>query len=342
MSANGVPIAIPPERARAAREIAGVLGPDRRVALTTHVNADGDGVGSEVALWHLLTTQRMRVTVANPTPIPTRFSFLLPDGVDLSDHAVKEIEGADVIVVVDISDLGRLGDLAPAVRKTRSPTVCIDHHVSPGSLPAGPRLVASDASATAELVFDLATALGWQLSTEAARALYVGILTDTGGFRFANTTPRVLRVASALLERGVDPESIYEMVYASSPEGKVRLTAEVLQTLVVEHDIGLAWVTVPPDALARHNTTVDDLDGIVEYPRQIAGVRLALLFRQLANGRIKVSFRSMGNVDAAEIAQGFGGGGHRKAAGASAEGSLAEVHERVLEAARRYLRDLRP
>lgn len=337
MTVNGAPIAIPPERARAAQEIAGVLGPDRRVALITHVNADGDGVGSEVALWHLLTARGMRVTVANPTPIPDRFRFLIPPGIDHSDRAVKEIEGADVLVVVDIADLGRLGDLAAAVRKTRSPTVCIDHHVSPGSLPAGPRLVASDASATAELVFDLATALGWELATEAARALYVGILTDTGGFRFANTTPRVLRVASALLERGVDPESIYETVYASSPEGKVRLTAEVLQTLVVEPQIGLAWVTVPPDALARHHTTADDLDGIVEYPRQIAGVRLALLFRQLANGRIKVSFRSMGSVDAAEIAQGFGGGGHRKAAGASAEGSLADVQEQVLEAARRYL-----
>ena len=337
---NGSPITIPPERVRAAREIAAVLGPDRRVVLTTHVNADGDGMGSEVAMWHLLTAQRMRVTIANPTPVPSRFGFLLPAGADRSERAVKEIESADVIIVLDISDLGRLGDLAPAVRNVRGPTVCIDHHVSPGSLPDGPRLIASEASATAELVFDLATALGWEIPTEAARAMYVGILTDTGGFRFSNTTPRVLRVASALLERGVDPESIYETVYASSPEGKVRLTAEVLQTLVVEPEIGIAWVTVPPDALARHNTTADDLDGIVEYPRQIAGVRLALLFRQLANGRIKVSFRSMGKVDAAEIAQGFGGGGHRKAAGASAEGSLADVQERVLDAARRYLEGL--
>jgi phosphoesterase RecJ-like protein len=341
MTFNGGSIAIPPERARAAEEIAAILVPGHRIALTTHVNADGDGLGSEVALWHLLTAQRMRVTVANPTPVPDRLCFLVPDGVDRSDRAVKEIEGADVIVVVDISDVGRLGDLATAVRKTRSPTVCIDHHVSPGSLPGGPRLVAPDASATAELVFDLATALGWEITTEAARALYVGILTDTGGFRFANTTPRVLRVASALLERGVDPESIYETVYASSPEGKVRLTAEVLQTLVVEPEMGLAWVTVPPDALARHNTTVDDLDGVVEYPRQIAGVRLALLFRPLASGRIKVSYRSMGNVDAAELAQAFGGGGHRKAAGASIEGSVADVQERVLDAARRYLHDRR-
>src|SRR6266853_5960467 len=334
MSENGVPI--PPERARAAAEVAAVLTPGRRVVLTTHVNADGDGVGSEVALWHLLTARGLRATIANPTPIPERFHFLLPAGADHSERAAREIEAADVVVVLDISDLSRLGDLARAITHSHA-VACIDHHVSVGSLPGGPRLVAPEAAATAELVFDFATALEWPLCPEAARALYVGILTDTGGFRFANTTPRVLRVASALLERGVDPESIYEAVYASSPEGKVRLTAEVLQTLVVEPDIGLAWVTVPPDALARHHTTADDLDGIVEYPRQIAGVRLALLFRQLANGRIKVSFRSMGNVDAAEIAQGFGGGGHRKAAGASAEGALADVQQQVLEAAREYL-----
>jgi len=115
--------------------------------------------------------------------------------------------------------------------------------------------VAPEAAATAELVFDFASTLQWPLSPEAARALYVGILTDTGGFRFANTTPRVLRVAGALLERGVDPESIYESVYASAPEGRVRLTAEVLGTLVVEPERGLAWVTVPPDALQRHHAT---------------------------------------------------------------------------------------
>jgi phosphoesterase RecJ-like protein len=175
----------------------------------------------------------------------------------------------------------------------------------------------------------------------AARALYVCILTDTGGFRFANTTPRVLHVAATLLESGLDPESIYEDVYGSAPEGRIRLTAEVLSTLVVEPGVGLAWVTVPPDALDRHNATADDLDGIVEFPRSVAGVRLALLFRQLANGRIKVSFRSLGRVDSAELAHRFGGGGHRKAAGAAVTGSLGEVQERVLGTAREYLLALR-
>jgi len=114
--------------------------------------------------------------------------------------------------------------------------------------------------------------------------------------------------------------------------------AEVLQTLVVEPDVGLAWVTVPPDALRRHNATADDLDGIVEYPRSIAGVRLALLFRTIAPGRVKVSFRSVGDVNVAELSHRFGGGGHTRAAGASFEGPLAEVQETVLAAAREYLR----
>jgi len=330
-------VPVPADRAAAAKEVAAVFKAGSRVALTTHVNADGDGLGSEVGLWHLLAARGVRASITNPTPIPERFAFLIPDGADQSDRAAKEIERADAVVVLDISDLGRIGDLGSAVQARRVPVACIDHHVSPGTLPPGPRLVAPEATATAELVFDLATTLGWPITADAARALYVGILTDTGGFRFSNTSPRALRVAGALLEGGVDPESIYEAVYASAPEGRIRLTAEVLQTLVVEGDVGLAWVTVPPGALERFEATADDLDGIVEFPRSIAGVRLALLFRQIANGRIKVSFRSMGAVDVAALAQQFGGGGHKKAAGASLDVSLAEAQQRVLDAARRVL-----
>ena len=333
-----MPLAIPADRAAAAKEVAAVFKSGSRVALTTHVNADGDGLGSEVGLWHLLAARGVRASITNPTPIPERFAFLIPDGADQSERAAKEIERADAVVVLDISDLGRIGDLGSAVQARRVPVACIDHHVSPGTLPPGPRFVAPEATATAELVFDLATTMGWPITADCARALYVGILTDTGGFRFSNTSPRALQVAGALLECGVDPESIYEAVYASAPEGRIRLTADVLQTLVVEDDVGLAWVTVAPGALERYNATPDDLDGIVEFPRSIAGVRMALLFRQIANGRIKVSFRSMGAVDVAALAQQFGGGGHKKAAGASLDLSLAEAQQRVLEAARRVLR----
>ena len=337
-----MPLPIPPERAAAAKTFADLFKPGARVVLITHVNADGDGLGSEVGLWHLLTARGVHAVITNPTPIPERFDFLIPDGADATDHAAKEIARADAIVVVDISDLGRLGDLGRAVTAAGVPVACIDHHVSPGSLPPGPRLVAPEATATAELVFDLATALRWEIPVESARAMYVGLLTDTGGFRFSNTTARALQVAAALLARGVEPESIYEQVYASAPEGRVRLLAEVLQTLVVEPEIGLAWVTVPPGAIERFGATADDLDGIVEHPRSIAGVRMALLFRQLANGKVKVSLRSMGAVDVAALAHQFGGGGHVKAAGASLDGTVAEAEARVLAAARAILKNPSP
>ena len=331
-------VPIPESRIAAARSVAEILRDGARIVLTTHVNADGDGVGSEVALWHLLTARGARPVIANPTPVPDRFGFLMPAGADQSERAAREIERADVVLVLDIGDLSRLGDLGPRVKARGVPVACVDHHVSPGTLPPGPRLVSPDATATAELVFDLAHAAGWPVTTDVARALYVGILTDTGGFRFANTAPRALRVAAALLEAGVHPEEIYEHVYAGAPEGRVRLTAEVLQTLVVERDHGLAWVTVPPGALERHGATADDLDGIAEFPRSIAGVRLALLFRQLANGKVKVSFRSVGPVDVARLAEQFGGGGHVKAAGAAIAGTLGDVQANVLAAAREHAR----
>ena len=134
-----------------------------------------------------------------------------------------------------------------------------------------------------------------------------------------------------------DPEDIYREVFASEPEGRVRLLGEVADTLVVEPEIGLAWITVPPGALERHGLNAEHLEGVVELPRSIRGVRLALLFRQLANRRIKVSFRSMGSVNAAELAEHFGGGGHRKAAGASLAGELSDVQDTVLTEARAAL-----
>src|SRR5437016_2755351 len=141
MTTNGV--SVPPERVRAAEAVAAVLATGRRVALTTHVNADGDGVGSEVALWHLLTARGLRATIANPTPIPERFHFLLPTGADHSERAAREVESADVVMVLDISDVSRLGDLARAITQSHA-LACIDHHVSGGSLPRGPRLVRSE------------------------------------------------------------------------------------------------------------------------------------------------------------------------------------------------------
>jgi bifunctional oligoribonuclease and PAP phosphatase NrnA len=323
----------------AATGLAEILRPGQRICLTTHVNPDGDGLGSEAGLAHLLQAQGYDVAITNPSPTPPRFRFLLDDlpGVDHTADAVKELRRSDVIIVLDSSDLGRLGMLAETVRDRGVAVACVDHHVSPGSLPAGPRYLDPTAAATGELIFELAVANEWPLTRAAARGLYVALLTDTGGFRFSNTHPRTLRIAAELLETGLDPEQIYLDVYARAPEGRPRLFAEALQTLVVEPEIGLAWVTVPPGAIERLGVSSDDLDGVVEFPRSIDGVRMALLFREVSQGRVKVSLRSVGDVDVAAFAKQFGGGGHTKASGLALPGTLAEVQGTVLSAARGWL-----
>lgn len=337
-----MPITLSDEKLAAARSVAAAFRPGQRVCVTTHVNPDGDGLGSEVALVHLLRGLGVDAVITNPTPTPPRFHFLfegLP-GADRTGEAVKELRRADLIVVLDISDLGRLGMLCETVRDRGVPVVCIDHHVSMGTLPEGPRLVDTRAAATGELVYELAWANGWKLSPAAARGLYVALLTDTGGFRFSNTRPSTLRIAADLLETGIDPETIYLSVYAKAPEGRPRLLGEALQTLVVEPEIGMAWITIPPGAMERYGLTADDLDGVVEFPRSIENVRLALLFREVSQGRVKVSLRSVGNVDVAAFARRFGGGGHTKAAGVAIQGSLPEVQGRILAEAREYLASL--
>jgi phosphoesterase RecJ-like protein len=332
-------VTVPAARRPAARDLADVLRPGMRVLLTTHVNADGDGVGSQVALWHVLHRLGLYPVIGNPTPYPERYRFLLAgaDGAEQTGRAAREIARADLILVLDISDLGRLGHLASHITARHVPVACIDHHQSNGSLPPGPRLVDPAASATGELVYDLSRTARWILPPEAAQALYVALLSDTGGFRFSNTSPRALQVAAHLLTHGLDPEAIYSAVYAGVPEGRVRLLAEALETLAVEVPPGIAWITVPPGALERHGVSSDELDGVVEFARSIAGVRLAMLFRQLAGGKVKVSFRSVGDVDVARLAETFGGGGHKKAAGASLDGTLADAQATVLAAARSLL-----
>ncbi len=314
------------------------LLPGRRVALSTHMNADGDGCGSEAALARLLTARGLDVRIVNPTPWPELFAFLLGDGVrDETARGAAALDGIDVLVVLDISDVKRLGVLAEAVRKLRVPKLVIDHHIASDD-PAG-EIVFTDvtACATGELVYDLACVLDMEITPHVAQALYTAILTDTGGFRFSNTTPRCHAIAADLLHAGVGPEEMYLRIYASAPPGRVRLLGEVLDTLGVDEQRGISWLSMNGGALEKYGVRQEDLDGIVEYARSIAGTRMALFFRDLGYGKVKVSFRSTGAVDVNAFARQFGGGGHAKAAGALIPGSLDDVRERVIAAAQRYL-----
>jgi bifunctional oligoribonuclease and PAP phosphatase NrnA len=288
----------------------------------------------------LLAQRGLRAQIVNPTPWPALFDFLLEDGVvDATSKGSKALAGIDLLVVLDISDVKRLGVLAESVRKLTVPRLVIDHHV-PSDDPAGDVVLAdTSACATGELVYDLARVLKLEITPAIARALYTAILTDTGSFRFSNTTPRALSIAADLLARGVNPEEMYQRVYASAPLGRVRVLAEALATLEADEEHGLAWLSLTAGAVERHDVKSEDLDGIVEHARSVAGTKMALFFRDLGHGKVKVSFRSTGDVDVNRFARRFGGGGHAKAAGAMIAGSLEEVRETVVNAARVYVAD---
>ena len=334
---------VPRRRIEQLQRLAQELVPGRTVALSTHVNADGDGCGSEAALARVLQARGLTVRIVNPTPWPAMFDFLLDRDVrDFSPKGAEALRGIDLLIVLDISDVKRLGILAETVRTLAVPKLVIDHHI-PTDEPAGSIVVAdTSACATGELVFDLIEILGAELTPDIARALYVALLTDTGGFRFSNTTPRCHTVAGRLLAAGIDPEEMYRRIYASVPLGRLHLLRDVLHSLETDQAAGLSWISVPADALEKYGLRSEELDGIVEHPRSIAGTRLAIFFRDLGHGKVKVSFRSTGNVDVNRFARQFGGGGHARASGALIPGGLDEVRTRVVGAARAFLADPSP
>ncbi|HKS06301.1 MAG TPA: bifunctional oligoribonuclease/PAP phosphatase NrnA [Gemmatimonadaceae bacterium] len=331
---------VPADRRAAAHAIWNALDGARTVALSTHINADGDGCGSQAALARLLAQRGIAAYVCNPTPWPTMFKFLLGNDVrDRSDEGIAAINAADQVIVLDISDIERLGVLADSVRKHKKRALVIDHHRPGVEAPGEIMLSDVTACATGELIYDFATTLGFSLTKDAATAMYTAILTDTGSFRYANASPRSHAVAADLLRVGVDPEEMYRLVYASVPLGRLRLVRDALATLEVDSQAGLSWIDVPAGAMDKYGLSSEDLDGIAEYPRMIAGTRIALLFRDLGHGKVKVSFRSTGNADVHTLARQFGGGGHSRASGAMIPGTLETVRKAVVDAARQMLVD---
>ncbi len=287
----------------------------------------------------LLAQRGVTPKIVNPTAWPSLFAFLLVEsGVqDETPTGSAALKSVDALVVLDISDVKRLGNLADTVRRLSRPRIVIDHHIPSNDPPGDTILTDTAACATGELIYDLACTLDLEITPAIARALYIALLTDTGGFRFSNTSPRCHAIAGELLNAGVDPEDMYVRVYASAPPGRIQLLAEVLATLEFDLDIGLAWLSMGPGLLEKYDVRQEDLDGIVEHARSIAGTRMAIFFRDLGHGKVKISFRSTGVVDVNAFARQFGGGGHAKAAGAMVSGTMEDVRAQVTAAARDFL-----
>ncbi len=331
-------LTVPEKRRESIERLAQEFRAGRSVVLSTHINADGDGCGSEAALSRILVSLGMTARIVNPTPWPDTYNFLLGgDVVDATSEGASALRKADLLVVLDISDVKRLGSLADTVRGLRKPKLVIDHHIPSDEPPSDVILADTSACATGELIFDLAVTLGVEITPEMAVPLYVALLTDTGGFRFSNTTARCLAVASQLLAAGVEPEEMYRRLYASHPIGRLHLLRDALATLEVDPAYGISWISVAAGAAEEYGLKSEDLEGLAEHPRSVGGTRMAIFFRDLGHGKIKVSFRSTGDVNVNEFARQFGGGGHARASGALVPGTMDEVRHTVVNAAREFV-----
>ena len=231
-------------------------------------------------------------------------------------------------MVLDTAEVPRIGRVKKLIRDL--PKVVIDHHPPGGRAIEGVVFRDTTACATGALVFELVERAGGPWSEVMARALYIAVLTDTGGFRFANTNPACLRVAARLVELGAAPAELHRAAYGSFRPRRFELLREALSTLTVHENGHLAWMIVPKEAYDRLGATVEDLEGFVDVPREIAGVEVAALFRTTADGRIKVSLRSVAPVDVNVMAVELGGGGHVRAAAAVVKGPLEDAVERVV------------
>ena len=329
----------PSSRVAAVMEARNALLASRRAVLTTHLNADGDGAGSEGALASWLRANGTEAWIINPTPFPDSFRFLVEAEewvIEAGSSRARDLCGsADLAIVLDTGEVPRIGRVRDLIRDL--PTLVVDHHPPGDRAIGGISVRDSTACATGELVYDLISAAKGPWTEHVALGIYVAILTDTGGFRFTNATPASHLIAADLIDRGVNPETTYERIYGSAPLRRFELLKEALDTLEQDVDAGVAWMVVPTEAYDRVGATPEDLEGMVDVPRTIAGTKVALLFRGTSTGDIKVSFRSSGEVDVNALARRWDGGGHVKASGATLPGPMERAKEEVLSVTRDVL-----
>ncbi len=233
------------------------------------------------------------------------------------------------VISVDCADFSRIGQVSECFDDDAE-LLNIDHHPTNDGF-GTVQLIQPDAAATVEILYDLAHELEVELSPELSTSLYTGLLTDTGGFRYSNTTAKVMAIASELLAEGVQGSSIAETVLEKLTFGQVSMIRKALATLSLDESGEIAWICVSTQDIAETGVSNEDLDGLVNYPRNIEGVEVGLLFKQRDDRTVKVSLRSAGKVDVAQIAKSLGGGGHVKAAGCTLTGTLEEAVRKMVQ-----------
>lgn len=308
-----------------------------RIAVTTHINPDGDALGSQLGLVRFLLADGKQVRIVNQDPPPPNLRFLADPAIPLEiyDPVVHDalVASVDLIALVDNAAPDRLGSMEPVLRRAADRTLCIDHHPSRGTPWAHP-ILDEGSSATAAMIFELTRGCGWTPDARAAEALYVGLATDTGFFRFNSTTARAHQIAAELLALGADSASAYREIYERNSVIYTRLLGHALVNLHLDADGAIAWVALGRELIGDLGAEDADTSEIATSMLALDGLSVALMFRELPDGRVKVSLRSKGGIDVHVLAGEFGGGGHRNASGIVMQSPLDEVVRTVVERTR--------
>jgi phosphoesterase RecJ-like protein len=329
-----------PDIPSALRQVEEVIRQHQTFVLTTHVNPDGDALGSELALARGLRQLGKQVTILNHSATPANYLWLDPDHAILPFVPERHRDillAAEVIFILDANQPERLRSLEPFIHQSTGVKVIIDHHLEPHAF--GTHLVIDDdATSTGEIVYLILKDLeGVTIDREIAQALYTAIMTDTGSFRYPRTDPAIHRIAAELLDRGVDPTEVYVKVYENWTSGRMRLLGEALDTLKTAYNGRIAWMVCTQQMFKATGTTEVETDNFTVYPMSIQGVVVGILFNELPNG-VKISFRSKGDLPINMLAKEFGGNGHLNAAGTRLfNATLEDIIPAVIEKAGKYI-----
>ncbi|RCX11406.1 phosphoesterase RecJ-like protein [Anaerobacterium chartisolvens] len=305
-------------------KIAAALRAAKSIAVMPHISVDGDGLGSSLALCMALVNMGREAVVYLEEEIPAMYEFLPGRSmVKVYDGNVKHF---DVVAALDTGDIKRLGSRAKLL-EVGSVTVNIDHHNTNSGF-ALLNYVDTEASAVGEIIYNMISLLKQSIDSSIATCLYTAISTDTGGFRFSNTTALTHRIAADLVDKGVNVSEISRRVFELTSIGKARLTGEAIKALELFDNGRVAVIVIKDDMIARSGAVEEDCEGIVNIGRSIKGVEVAAMIREKGNRQVKVNLRSNGDTDVSEIASAFSGGGHKRAAGFVAK---AEVEHLKIE-----------
>lgn len=317
-----------------------IINSHRKFLLTSHIRPDCDALGSELGMAQVLEALGKDVCIVNGQPTPPNLAFIDPTNRIRAIHReikLGELEDIEVLMILDTSAWAQLGPMSEVIRETKAKKVILDHHVSEDDIGAEVFRNAQ-AEATGRLVVEAAEHLGVALTPEMAMPLFAAIATDTGWYRFNSTTSYTYQIAAKLLDAGASPQEIYRELYERNSLGRVRLRGEVLARIRMELDGQLAHTYILKEDFERTEALPSDTEDLVNMALEIDGTQAAVIMVEQLGGGFKLSFRSRCELDCSQLAEKFGGGGHKAAAGAFIKGAFDLVQPQVLDVVRDAMR----